>query len=194
MLCYQDKINILTKDLESQRLASEEKSYCQNRAFDSLKQLEAEKAEVSDELAQLKMRLEEVQNENVNLHQVAQDANLVHEEKLQLNSMLAQIQADNECLLKENEYYKDDLMPTMRAKSKEMQRKFEEYQVERQNLLDENQNMKSTDSEQLEKERQAHQVTSLKLDALTAQLSALKLQVDEQLAKQSASDLTIQGQ
>ena len=51
MLCYQDKINILTKDLESQRLASEEKLYCQNRAFDSLKQLEAEKAEVSDELA-----------------------------------------------------------------------------------------------------------------------------------------------
>ena len=40
--------------------------------------------------------------------------------------------------MKENEYYKDDLMPTMRAKSKEMQRKFEEYQVERQNLLDEN--------------------------------------------------------
>ena len=71
---YQDKINVLTKDLQSQRFYNEEKALVQQRSFDSLKQLETAKAKVEDELAELKMRLEEVQNENQNLHQVAQDA------------------------------------------------------------------------------------------------------------------------
>ena len=65
---YQEKINVLTRDLESQRLSNEEKSLIQHRAFDALKQLEAGKAQVDDELAELKLRLEEVHNENLELH------------------------------------------------------------------------------------------------------------------------------
>lgn len=42
-----------------------------------MKQLEAEKAQVDDELAEIKGRLEEILNENCNLHQVAQDASSV---------------------------------------------------------------------------------------------------------------------
>ena len=91
MQIYQDQINVLTKDLESQRYSNEEKSLIQHRAFDALKVLEADKAQVVDELAELKMRLDEVQNENLNLHQVAQDASSIQEEKLQLCSTLAQL-------------------------------------------------------------------------------------------------------
>ena len=68
---YQEQISVLTRDLESQRLSNEEKSLIQNRAFDALKQLGNEKAKADDELSELKMRLEEIQNENLNLHQVA---------------------------------------------------------------------------------------------------------------------------
>ena len=53
--------------------------------------LEADKAQVDDELAELKMRLDQVHNENFNLHQVAQDASSIQEEKLQLCSTLAQL-------------------------------------------------------------------------------------------------------
>ena len=64
------------------------------------------------------------------------------EEKVQLSSTLAQLQAENESLMKENEYYKDDLVPTMREKSKEMQRKFREFDCERKTLREENMNLK----------------------------------------------------
>ena len=56
----------------------------------------------------------------------------------------AVILKDNESLIKENEYYKDDLVPTMRAKSKEMQRKFEEYEAERKLLQEKCMNLKSS--------------------------------------------------
>ena len=48
------------------------------------------------------------------------------EEKVQLSSTLAQLTAENESLLKENEYFKEDLVPTMREKNQEMQKKFQE--------------------------------------------------------------------
>lgn len=74
-------------------------------------------------------------------------------------STLAQLQADNESLLKENEYYKDDLVPTMRDKNKEMQRKFKEWDAERKTLMQENANIKQgnkSDNEQLDKLTQAY--------------------------------------
>lgn len=74
-------------------------------------------------------------------------------------STLAQLQADNESLLKENEYYKDDLVPTMRDKNKEMQRKFKEWDAERKTLMQENTNIKQgnkSDNEQLDKLTQAY--------------------------------------
>ena len=104
---------------------------------------------------ELRLRLSEVENENNSLHQVAQETNSVMEEKVQLSSTLAQLTAENESLLKENEYFKEDLVPTMRAKNQEMQKKFQEFDEERKALKKENQRMKTfkTDSEQLEKER-----------------------------------------
>ena len=68
MLNYQSQIAVLTSDLESQRLANEEKSLIQHRAFDALEKLEAQKAQIDDELAEAKLRLEEVNNENLDLH------------------------------------------------------------------------------------------------------------------------------
>ena len=44
MHAYQDKISVLTEDLKEQRLSNEEKSEIQHRSFDTLKQLETEKA------------------------------------------------------------------------------------------------------------------------------------------------------
>lgn len=93
------------------------------------------------------------------MHQVAQETHSVLEEKVQLASTLAQLQADNESLLKENEYYKDDLVPTMRDKNKEMQRKFKEWDAERKTLMQENANIKQgnkSDNEQLDKLTQAY--------------------------------------
>ena len=40
--------------------------------------------------------------------------------------------------MKENEYYKEDLVPTMREKNKDMQRKFREFDTERKTLQEEN--------------------------------------------------------
>ena len=48
MHTYQDQISVLTEDLKEQRLSNEEKSEIQHRAFDALKQLETEKAQVDD--------------------------------------------------------------------------------------------------------------------------------------------------
>jgi len=107
----------LTRDLEAQRLTNEEKTDGQNRAFDAIKQLESEKAKLEDEFKELKVRIAEVERENGNLHMVAQETNSVLDEKVQLASTLAQLEAENESLIKENEYYKDDLVPTMRAKN-----------------------------------------------------------------------------
>jgi len=99
---------------------------------------------------------------------VAQETNSVLDEKVQLASILAQLEAENESLIKENEYYKDDLVPTMRAKNQEMQKKFREFDAERKELIDQNKTMKSfkTDSEQLLKEQQAHHNALAKCEAL----------------------------
>ena len=149
MQTYQEQIATLTSDLENQRSVNEVKADEQNRVFDAMKQLEADKAKVDDELAELKNKLEEIESENVNLHQVTLETNSVVEEKLQLASSVAQLQADNECLLKENEYYKTDLIPTMQEKSKEMQRKFREHEAQRKALLKENESMKNSENELL---------------------------------------------
>ena len=84
----------------------------------------------------------------------------------------------------------------MRFKSKDMQRKFEEYESERNTLQEENQSMKTfkTDSEQLVKERQAYQEASKRCESLTAQLSTLKQKFDEQLVKLEAHEITIKSQ
>ena len=84
----------------------------------------------------------------------------------------------------------------MRAKSKEMQSKFEEYEAERKALQAENQSMKTfkTDSEQLAKEKQANAEVTAKCESLAAQCSTLKTRFDEQLARQANSDQTIQSQ
>jgi regulator of replication initiation timing len=154
--------------LEAQRLANEEKVEVQNRIFDSIKQLESEKAKLDDEVRDLKVHIAEIEQENTNLHMVAQETNSVLDEKVQLASILAQLEAENESLIKENEYYKDDLVPTMRAKNQEMQKKFREFDAERKELIDQNKTMKSfkTDSEQLLKEQQAHHNALTKCEAL----------------------------
>lgn len=145
----------MTADLEAQRLTNEEKAEGQNRAFDAIKQLESEKAKLEDEFRELKVRIAEIERENGNLHMVAQETNSVLDEKVQLASTLAQLEAENESLIKENEYYKDDLVPTMRAKNQEMQKKFREFDAERKELIEQNKRMKDfkTDSEQLVKEQ-----------------------------------------
>ena len=147
MKVYQDKISSLTKDLEAQRRANDEKIESQNRAFDSLNQLEAEKAKLGDEVDALKQKLEEIEAENANLHTVAQEGSTVLEEKLQLASTLAQLQAENESLVQENEYYKNDLIPTMREKSNQMQKKFNEFSAERQALREEVDGLRSAVSD-----------------------------------------------
>ena len=43
----------------------------------------------------------------------------------------------------ENEYYKGDLVPAMKEKSKEMQKKFKEFDAERKALKDENKRLQS---------------------------------------------------
>ena len=141
--------------MEAQRLTNEEKAEGQNRAFDAIKQLESEKAKLEDEFRELKVRIAEIERENGNLHMVAQETNSVLDEKVQLASTLAQLEAENESLIKENEYYKDDLVPTMRAKNQEMQKKFREFDAERKELIEQNKRMKDfkTDSEQLVKEQ-----------------------------------------
>lgn len=113
-----------------------------------------------------------------------------------LSSTVAQLQAENESLAKENEYYKDDLVPTMRAKSKEMQQKFEEYELERQALQKENASMKNfkTDSEQLIIEKQALLEARTRCDTLTAELATIQAKCEEQLCKMAQADRTIQGQ
>ena len=145
----------MTADFEAQRLTNEEKAEGQNRAFDAIKQLESEKAKLEDEFRELKVRIAEIERENGNLHMVAQETNSVLDEKVQLASTLAQLEAENESLIKENEYYKDDLVPTMRAKNQEMQKKFREFDAERKELIEQNKRMKDfkTDSEQLVKEQ-----------------------------------------
>ena len=82
--------------------------------------MESEKASLYDEVEELKHRIAEIEYENGNLHMVTQENNSVLDEKMQLASTLAQLEAENESLSKENEYYKEDLVPTMRAKNKEM--------------------------------------------------------------------------
>ena len=69
-------------------------------------------------------RLLEVETENTGLHQVAQESNDWHEEKMKLASELEFLRTEHDSLQKENDYYKDDLLPTMRGKNQEMQRKF----------------------------------------------------------------------
>ena len=80
----------------------------------------------------------EVEAENTGLHQVAQESNDWHEEKMKLASELEILRADHDSLQKENEYYRDDMLPTMRKKNEEMQRKFREFEAERKALAEEN--------------------------------------------------------
>ena len=159
-----------------------------------MKQLEADKAKVDDELAELKNKLEEIESENVNLHQVTLETNSVVEEKLQLASSVAQLQADNECLLKENEYYKTDLIPTMQEKSKEMQRKFREHEAQRKALLKENESMKNSENELLQSLRKASEQSSNENEALKTQVSSLKARFDEQLVQRESFEQTIANQ
>ena len=46
---------------------------------------------------------------------------------MKLASELEFIRTEHDSLQKENDYYKDDLLPTMRGKNQEMQRKFCEF-------------------------------------------------------------------
>jgi len=128
--------------------------------------------------------MNEVAQENLSLHQVTQETSSVLEEKLQLASTLAQLQAENESLLKENEYYKDDLVPTMREKNKEMQRKFREFDAERKALIEENASIKQgtkSDSEQLDRLRGAHAEAVAKQESQEAQLATLRKRFNEQV-------------
>ena len=53
---------------------------------------------------------------------------------MKISSELTQLQADHESLVAESEYYKNDLVPTMRQKNTEMQKKFKEFDMERKTL------------------------------------------------------------
>ena len=84
--------------------------------------------------------------------------------------------------MKENEYYKEDLLPTMRAKSQEMQRKFKDFDAERKALIAANQDMalgNKSDNEQLEKLRKAHSEIVQQKESLETQITTLRLRFDE---------------
>ena len=89
MQSYQEKVSFLSRELEEHKASNEETSLIQHRAFDALKELECQKAGIEGELDELKARFEETQIENANLHQVAQDASSVYDEKVQLCSTVA---------------------------------------------------------------------------------------------------------
>ena len=86
----------------------------------------------------LQARLRKCDAENSDLHKVAQESNDQHGENLKISSELELLRADHDCLQKENDYYKDDLLPTMREKNQELQSKFFEVEDERKALADEN--------------------------------------------------------
>ena len=75
-----------------------------------------------------------MEQENAGLHQAVQEINQIEEEKMKISSELTQLQADHEGLVAESEYYKNDLVPTMRQKNTEMQKKFKEFDMERKTL------------------------------------------------------------
>lgn len=60
--------------------------------------MEAERAAVIEEFEEFKLKMAQVEEENGSLHMVAQENNSVIEEKVQLASLLAQLQTDNESL------------------------------------------------------------------------------------------------
>ena len=97
-------------------------------------------------------------------------------------------------MIQENAYYKDDLVPTMRDKNKEMQRKFKDFDAERKALMEENAGMRQgnkTDSEQLDKMRKAHYESITKTESLENQISTLRSRFDEQLAKHESQEAAI---
>ena len=160
MQSYQDQIAVLTGDLESQSKAAEQRGDVNRKTFEAFKQLEADKAQVDDEVESLKARVLEIETENTGLHQVTQESNDGQESRLKLTSELELLRTEHDGLLKENEYYKDDLLPTMREKSQEMTRKFREFEAERNALAEENATMRQgnqSDNEQLAQLRQLHQ-------------------------------------
>ena len=61
---------------------------------------------------------------------------------MKLASELELLRTEHDSLQKENEYYKDDLLPTMREKNQEMTRKFREFEAERKALAEENATMR----------------------------------------------------
>ena len=100
----------------------------------------------------------------------------MREELLKLTSELDLLRAEHESLQKENEYYKGDLLPTMREKNQEMQRKFLVFEAERRALAKENESMRQgsqSDSEQLAKLKQTHLEVLRKNETLEGQLQAL---------------------
>lgn len=98
LLSYKDQISELTNDLELERVTNVQKTEAQNKIFDALKQIEEEKAAILVKFEDFKLKMAQVEEENGSLHMVAQENNSVIEEKVQLSSMLAQLQTENESL------------------------------------------------------------------------------------------------
>ena len=131
----------------------------------------------------LQARLRKCDAENSDLHKVAQESNDQHGENLKLSSELELLRADHDSLQKENDYYKDDLLPTMREKNLELQRKFCEFEDERKALADENATMRQgnqSDNDQLLKLQNMYNQVFNANETAQTQISLLQSRFDDQ--------------
>ena len=128
---YQEQISLLNAELDAQKKSAEDRGVVNHRCFEEIKRLETDKARVDDELEELKARFLAVTAENTSLHQVQQETDSVHEEKVQLASTLAQLQTELEASRMESEYYKTNALPTLRDQLQEVRKKVKESDAQK---------------------------------------------------------------